>query len=159
MDDGLIDTSILLEPFTQKGINNYKKRCFYLLKNPKAFRINPVISLSVLGELDFILRIKDSFLNTAKRTEMIDIHEKFFNLSKKIGINREAIKFANRILDLDPYLDPLDVLHISCAMISNCKTFIFIDKKLKDNMVLKKIIKEEYPNFYLTPFNISKNED
>ncbi len=53
MDKALIDTSILLEPFTPKGKKNYKKRCLYLLKNPDAFRIEPVISLSILGELNF----------------------------------------------------------------------------------------------------------
>ncbi len=154
----MIDTSIILEPFTPKRRGpNYKQRCLSLLRNDSVSfkeKFSPVISQSILGELHSIINKKTIAWKGEKMNEIID---GFLENCSITGITRESIDMANGILKSDKRLDPLDVLHISCAICNDCETFMFIDSELIRNDFLKKFVKER--EFYLTPFNIHQNED
>jgi len=167
MDKALIDTSILLEPFIpwKNKEPNYKSNTLALLNgNLTEFhrRFQPVVSLSVLGELNLILSEKIHLIKgiekTKKKEEMDRILEDFFFKCEKTGLKKETFEIADNLIKFDDRLDPLDTLHISTAIVEGCKTFIFIDYKLKDNRKVDKYLKEKY-GLFLTPFNIPKNED
>ena len=164
MDKALIDTSILLEPFTQWKNNepNYKRRCSALLRGElQTFSklYQPTISLGILGELQLILLKKEAEgkLLISQRDIMLTELDRFFNRCIKIGLTRDTIQLTNEILSQDPRLEPLDALHIATAISEGCKTFIFIDYHLKENVWLHSYIKSK--GLHLTPFNIPENRD
>ncbi|MDO8528616.1 MAG: type II toxin-antitoxin system VapC family toxin [Nanoarchaeota archaeon] len=155
----MIDTSIILEPFTPENKKgpNYKRRCLALLKNDIVYFKNnflPVISLSILGELHGIINEKKI---SWKKETMNEIINEFFGNCLTVGITRESIDMANCILKSDERLDPLDILHLSCAICNDCETFMTLDSELIKSEFLRKFIKER--EFYLTPFNIHENKD
>lgn len=159
MNKALIDTSILLEPFTPKNVFNYKNKALYLLKCPEKFQIQPVISSSVLGEFEYLIKNKESIRKIKDNEEIKNILDNFYQKCEFVVINRETIELANRILNKDSRLDPLDILHLSCAISGGCKTFLFIDNGIKNSQTINELIKRDFPNFYLSPFNIPKNQD
>jgi len=160
MDTSLIDTSIILEPFTsyQKHKENYKEAALTLLRYSKKSFI-PAISMSILGELEFIINSKENLEKDLKnkRESMKEIMDTFLEHCIMIGLNKETIHLASKILNEDPLLDPSDVLHFSSAINSECDAFIFMDRKLKDSKVINEIAKEH--NLKLKSFNIPENED
>jgi len=83
--------------------------------------------------------------------------ESFFKNCEFIGTDKEAIYLANEILREDERLDPLDVLHLSSAIAGSCDGFLFMDKKIKESNVAKRIAKEH--KLKLIPFDIEKNKD
>lgn len=161
MDLGLIDNSIILEPFTNFKANkkNYKLATLSILKVPNKLGFKPCISLSTLGELNLILLEKKNLIESIKdkRNKMQEILDGFFENCDKIGLDKEAIKLAENILSEDNRLDPVDVIHFTSAISKKCKYFLFIDGKLETSEVIKKYAKEN--SLALVPFNIKKNED
>ena len=159
MKKAMIDTSIILEPFTLKRRgSNYKQRCLSLLRNDIVDfkeRFLPVISQSILGELYSIINSEKKI--SWKKETMNEIINEFLKNCLIVGITRESIDMANCILKSDERLDPLDILHLSCAICNDCETFMTLDSELIKSEFLRKFVKER--EFYLTPFNISKNED
>lgn len=164
MDIALIDTSIILEPFTKlkkKGEKSYKKKAYALLKypNPKLINFTPAISISILGELESVMNKKENLKKDlkSKRDSMKEILEDFFMKCEIVGLTKEAIDLAHNILDKDHELDPVDVLHFSTAINSKCNAFIFMDNKLKNSRTIKEIAKEH--EVKLIPFDVEENED
>lgn len=159
-DRFLIDTSVLIEPYTKKRRLNYKKRSLALLKEPKSFPFIPVISLSVLGELWLIINEKkSSAIDDRKRDEMLRTLNHFFEQCEKIGLTKDTMALANKISEGDSRLGPVDVLHLASAMSNECKSFLFMDEKIENSEFIKRFIKDEYYSFNLSPFNIKENED
>lgn len=160
MEIALIDTSIIIEPFTsyQKDKKSYKEAALTLLRYSKRQFI-PAISISGLGKLEFIINSKDSLKKELKnkRDSMKEIINSFVNDCKIIKLDKETIHLAHDILNKDSLLDPLDVLHFSSAIIGKCNSFIFMDDKLKNSPVIKRIAREN--NLKLNSFNIIINED
>lgn len=160
MDISLIDTSIILEPFTsyEKDKKNYKEAALTLLRYSKR-KFIPAISISVLGELEFIMNSKESLIKELenKKNEMREIIDNFIQDCEMIGLNKEAIDLTNKILNEDHLLDPLDVLHFATAIKSKCNAFIFMDEKLENSRIVNQIAKKY--NLKLESFNISANED
>lgn len=159
MEIALIDTSIIIEPFTdyEKGKNSYKKTSLTLLRYSKR-KFLPAISISILGELEFIINSKESLKKELnKRDVMKEVINNFVNDCKIIKLDKETIHLAHDILNNDPFLDPLDVLHFSSAIIGKCNSFIFMDNKLENSQIINRIAKEH--NLELKSFNIPINED
>lgn len=160
METALIDTSIIIEPFTEyrKGKKNYKEAAFTLLRYSKRHFI-PAVSLSVLGELEFIINSKESLKKEIenKRDAMREILDKFLKECKIIGLNKETLHLVHTILNEDYSLDPSDVLHFSSAIMHGCNSFIFMDEKIEKSEVINRIAKEN--NLKLENFNIPRNED
>lgn len=160
METALIDTSIIIEPFTDytKGKKSYKEAAWTLLRYSKRPFI-PVISLSVLGELEFIINSKKSLKEEleSKRNKMREILDAFLKDCEIIGLTKEIIHLADKIIKEDYLLDPLDVLHFATAIESKCNIFIFMDDKLKNSQIIKRIAREN--NLKLNSFNVSQNED
>jgi predicted nucleic acid-binding protein len=160
MDISLIDTSIILEPFTsyQKDKKNYKEAALTLLRYSKR-KIIPAISISILGELEFIINFKESLKKELedKKDKMKEIIDNFIQDCEMIELNKDAIDLASKILNEDYLLDPLDVLHFAIAIKSKCNSFIFMDNKLENSKIVNQIAKEH--NLKLESFNIPANED
>jgi len=161
MDKSLVDTSILIEPFNRlkKDKKSYKNAALALLRYPLSKNFKPVISISILGELECILNEKENLIRELEnnREKMKEILDSFFSKCEIIGLEKETIYLANNILKEDSRLDPLDIIHFSSAIVGGCKSFIFMDRKLRESEVIKRIAKEN--NFVLKPFNIKENED
>ena len=161
MDKGLIDNSIIIEPFTnfKSGQKNYKLSALSILKYPKKLNFKPCISLSILGELNLVIRDKKDLREEIKdkRDKMQEILEGFFEECVMMGLDKNAIHLAHTILGEDPRLDPVDVIHFASAISSGCKYFVFMDGKLEGSDVIKRYAKENHLS--LIPFNIQKNED
>ncbi len=160
VDKTLIDTSILLEPFTifEKRNKNYKIKALSILKYPKGVNIQPVISLSVLGEIELIINKKVNIIQgEEKRNFMKDVLREFFKNCIFIGLDKKAIDLASEIINKDKYLDPLDVIHFTSAISGNCDAFLLMDDKLSESRVIKEIAKNH--NLKLSQFNKPINED
>lgn len=161
MDTSLIDTSIILEPFTRfkKDMKSYKNAALALIRYPQSKNFKPAISMSILGELECILNEKENLIRelSDNREKMKEILNSFFSNCEIIGLKRETIHLAHDILREDSRLDPLDIIHFSSAIVGGCKSFIFMDRKLRESEVIKRIAKRN--NFNLIPFNIKENED
>ena len=161
MDISLIDTSIILEPFTKfrKEEDSYKNAALTLIRYPKSKNFKPAISMSILGELEFILNKKENLIKELgnNREKMKEILDSFFSNCEIIGLEKETIHLAHQILREDFRLDPLDVIHFSSAIVGGCNSFLFMDRKLEESKVIKRIAKEN--NLDLLPFNIEKNKD
>ncbi len=161
MHKAMYDTSILIEPFRGQKDRNYGQAALLALNGIHSLdrQYTPVVSMSVLGELKAILNKKEGVKKDTQEKifEINQIHENFFDRCEIVGITKETISLCRDILTEDDRLDPLDVLHFSCAVCSGCKTFIFIDKKIKDSKIIRRIAKEK--DFHLTPFDIPANLD
>lgn len=164
MERTLVDTSLLVEPFTPWKNNepNYKQACLALLQDRlHSFkeRFKPVVSLSVLGEFNLVVREK-----LPKRKEFEDKIERmnalikgFFDKCEIVGLSKEAIQICNELLSADNRLDPLDILHIATAISERCQNFMFIDYELNENLQVKKFAKSHELN--LIHFGIKENSD
>ena len=66
MEKALIDTSILIEPFTKyrKNKKSYRKKVLALLYYPEGKNFIPAISISILGELYCIFNKKRILLTS-----------------------------------------------------------------------------------------------
>lgn len=161
MDKGLIDSSMIMEPFTnfKTGQKNYKLSALTILKYPKKLHFKPCICLSVLGELELIMKEKKSLTEQIKnkRERMQEILNNFFEDCEMVGLDKNTIHLAHTILGEDPRLDPVDVIHFASAISSGCKYFLFMDGKLENSNVIKRYAKEN--DLSLMPFNIPKHED
>ena len=165
MEKALVDTSILIEPFTSWKNNqpNYKDKSMAILKGVLVDfknRFKPVVSLSILGELSLVLKDKMFLLKDLNERigQMDQTLESFFETCEKVGLKKETINLCSKILtEVDNRLEPLDALHIATAIVEGCKTFIFIDECLKNNEKIRKFAKEQ--GIYLTSLNWQINED
>lgn len=163
MERALIDTSILVEPFAQWKNNepNYKQTCLALLKGelyPFYNKFEPVVSISVMGEMNLIILEKLSpILKEGKEEIMNNIIKRFFNKCEKVGLTKRTLEVTNNLLSLDERLEPLDAIHIATAISEGCTNFVFIDYALKDNTVVRKFAKENGLN--LINFGIKENAD
>ena len=145
MEIALIDTSILIEPFTPWKNNepNYKQLCLALLQDklyPFRKQFKPVISLGVIGEFNLIVHEKSYIKKELedKRERIGEITQHFFNRCEFVGLSRETIALCNQIFYIDDRMDPLDALHIATAISEKCQNFMFIDYALKENIEIKK---------------------
>lgn len=104
MEITLIDTSIIIEPFTgyQKGKKNYKEAALALLRYKKRPFI-PATSISILGELELITHTKEILNKESelKREARKEIINNFVKECKIIGITKETIHLASKILNDD----------------------------------------------------------
>jgi len=165
MEKALIDTSILIEPFTPWKNNepNYKLASLSLLRGRlHTFRksIAPVISIGVMGEFNLIVNRKETIIkgmNVEKRDQMTRIIQSFFNNCEMVGLSKGTIEMCNKILSLDKRIDPLDALHLSTAINENCRNIILIDQTILENIKIKNLCKENELN--LINFGIKKNMD
>ena len=164
MEEALVDTSIILEPFVPWKNNepNYKRRSLSLLRGElylfyQGFK--PIISISIMGELDLVINEKISLAKEieSKKDIMEKVTKDFFSKCKRVGLTKQTIELCNQIFQLDLRIDHLDALHIATAISENCKNFIFIDYELKGNMVLKKFAKDK--GLTLVDFAIKNNMD
>jgi predicted nucleic acid-binding protein len=164
MERALVDTSIFVEPFTPWKNNepNYKQACLALLED-KLYSFNqkfvPVVSLSIMGELGLIVNEKHSIKKGLedKRERMEKIIRNFFDKCEKVGLSRETVELCNWIISMDRRIGPLDALHVATAVSEKCKSFVFIDYGLKNNIILKKFTKER--GLALVNFAIKDNTD
>lgn len=86
-----------------------------------------------------------------------EYHENFFSRCDSISISKKALFLASTILEEDRILDPLDVLHFSCAICEKCDAFIYMDKKIRESDILKKYAKNN--DLELIDIAIPKNQD
>ena len=134
-----------------------KDEAVTILKYPKGKNFVPVVSMSILGELQFLLYQKENLKRklSKERENMDRVLNSFFDKQEMIPITIQTISLANKILDADYLLDPLDVLHFASAITGGCNSFIFIDELLNKSQTIKKYAKEH--NVKLIPLNSRKN--
>ncbi|MBR9704848.1 PIN domain-containing protein [Candidatus Pacearchaeota archaeon] len=143
---GFYETSMFLEPFNKKTDKIKAQKILALLKGlvrKVEEHYSPITSLSVLGEIDLVLRDPEKINRFTKDSDEIqkDINEilKRFEI---ISIDKDAISLSSKLLNKSSRgLDPIDVLNFSCAISSKCNAFFFIDSELKNNIYIKEIAK------------------
>lgn len=160
VDEILIDTSLLIEPFGlhRASGENYKEKSLTLLRYGKRTFV-PCTSASILGELHLIINKKENLIKKLenKRETMEKTLDAFFKDCKFLSITKKAIEIANNILNEDNRLDPMDVLHFSIAISEKCSGFMFIDGKIKTSKVIKEYSKKHQVT--LIPFDTPQNMD
>lgn len=161
VDETLIDTSLLLEPFGphRKDGENYKEKALTIIRYAKVGFVK-CTSISVLGELNLILnREENNQVGRATQNQkMKDLLDDFCKNCKILPLKKEAIDLAHEILEEDNRLDPMDVLHFSTAICEKCSGFMFMDGEMQTNKILRRIAKQH--NLKLIPFNANpENKD
>lgn len=164
MEDTLVDTSILLEPFVPWKNNepNYKQSSLALIQG-KLYSFNEkytsITSIGVIGETGLLINEKITLIKEIEKNRKIaeETISNFFGKCKRVGLTKETIQLCNEILSMDSRINPLDALHIATAISEKCRNFLFIDYELARSSVLNKFAKDHGLN--LVDFAIPKNKD
>jgi predicted nucleic acid-binding protein len=150
MEKAFYETSMFLEPFNKSNRLFNRKRNEKILALLKGLIISveehftPVTSVSVLGEIELILRDTEKIRRFSQSPDYIrsiinDIIKRF----EIVAINEEAIHLASELIKKDPRgIKSMDALNFACAVENNCKSFAFIDSELKNNKFINEIAKE-----------------
>lgn len=151
MEKMFYETSMFLEPFKKRKGFEDKNRGSKILANLKGLVVNisehykPVTSISVLGEIDLILRDSEKVNRYTRSSEEIKKEiEEILDRFEIVCISNESIHLTSELLNKDSRgLTCMDVLNFSCAISSKCNVFSFIDSELKSNKLILEIAKEK----------------
>ena len=150
MEKTFYDTSMFLEPFNKRKKFFDRKRSEKILALLKGLIINieehfsPVTSISVLGEIELILRDPEKIKRFDQSPDYIRcVINEILKRFEIICIKEESIHLASELIKKDPRgIKSMDALNFACAVENDCKTFAFIDSELKYNRFVREIANE-----------------